>query len=227
MNCFVLVSEKEWHISLFQNLKKYFVESSWILISNKDDFNFNKLNLLSPVKILIPHWSYVIPPEIYNNFECIVFHMTDLPYGRGGSPLQNLIVKGHKSTKITAIKINKGIDTGDFYSKRNLSLLGTAHEIFIRSSNIIEEMIKEIITKDLIPKPQVGKEVEFKRRRPEEGDISDLSSLKKVYDYIRMLDADGYPHAFLETSNLKFEFFNSYLDTKSNTVLANVRITKK
>ena len=42
-----------------------------------------------------------------------------------------------------------------------------------------------------------------------------------------MLDADGYPHAFLETSNLKFEFFNSYLDTKSNTVLANVRITKK
>ena len=30
--------------------------------------------------------------------------MTDLPYGRGGSPLQNLIIRGFESTKISAIE---------------------------------------------------------------------------------------------------------------------------
>ena len=227
MSCFVILSEKEWHIDLFQNLKKIVFYSNWIIIRNKNEFNFNKLNSLSPIKIFIPHWSYIIPPEIYNNFECIVFHMTDLPYGRGGSPLQNLIVKGHETTKITAIKVGRGIDTGDYYNKRDLSLSGTAQEIFIRSNSIIEEMINEIITKDLIPKAQVGEEVKFKRRRPEESDISDLTRKKMIYDYIRMLDADDYPNAFLETSFFKFEFYKSSFDTKSNSVLANVRITKK
>jgi len=227
MGCFVILSEKEWHIDLFQNLKNIFINDNWILINNNREFNFNKLNSLSPNKVFIPHWSYIIAPEVYNNFECVVFHMTDLPYGRGGSPLQNLIVKGHETTKITAIKVNKGIDTGDYYNKKNLSLSGTAQEIFLRSNSVIEEMISEIINKDLIPQKQVGEVVNFKRRTPEESDISDLESLKMIYDYIRMLDADDYPNAFLETPFFKFEFYKSSFDTKLNSVLANVRITKK
>ena len=51
-----------------------------------------------------------IPTEIFTSFECIVFHMTDLPYGRGGSPLQNLIVRGHKKTKVSALKVVKEVD---------------------------------------------------------------------------------------------------------------------
>ena len=47
--------------------------------------------------------------------------MTDLPFGRGGSPLQNLIVRGYKSTKLTAIKVQSGIDTGDIYLKKPFS----------------------------------------------------------------------------------------------------------
>jgi len=37
---------------------------------------------------------WIILKEIFENYEIILFHMTDLPYGRGGSPLQNLIVRG-------------------------------------------------------------------------------------------------------------------------------------
>ena len=43
--------------------------------------------------------------------------MTDLPFGRGGSPLQNLIVRGFEETMTSAIKVTKGIDTGDIYLK--------------------------------------------------------------------------------------------------------------
>ena len=48
--------------------------------------------------------------------------MTDLPYGRGGSPLQNLIVRGHKETKISAIKVVKELDAGPVLSSLELML---------------------------------------------------------------------------------------------------------
>ncbi len=56
--------------------------------------------------------------------------MTDLPYGRGGSPLQNLIQRGHTSTMLTALRCGAGLDTGDVYLKQPLSLHGSAEEIF-------------------------------------------------------------------------------------------------
>ena len=126
MDCFIILSEKKWHENLFFNLKKKFSKDKWIHISKKEDFNYENLLSMNPTKIFIPHWSYIIPNEIYNHFDCIVFHMTDLPYGRGGSPLQNLIVRGHKLTKISAIKVQKGLDTGAVYLKKELSLFGTA-----------------------------------------------------------------------------------------------------
>lgn len=44
--------------------------------------------------------------------------MTDLPYGRGGSPLQNLIVRNHYKTKISEIRVKKEIDSGPIYLKK-------------------------------------------------------------------------------------------------------------
>ena len=152
--------------------------------------------------------------------------MTDLPYGRGGSPLQNLIVRGHKETKISAIKVCKDLDAGDIYLKKDLPLYGTAEEIFMRSSSVSVRMIEEIITKNLKPVPQEGKPVVFKRRKPEESNIVDISDLEKMYDYIRMLDAEGYPKAFLETDAFRFEFSRASLKA-DKSIIADVRITKK
>ncbi len=65
-------------------------------IRDPKDLEVSKLLEFSPRYIFFPHWSWIIPKEIYEKFECVIFHMTDLPFGRGGSPLQNLIVRGHK-----------------------------------------------------------------------------------------------------------------------------------
>ena len=141
--------------------------------------------------IFIPHWSYIIPNDIFENYECIVFHMTDLPFGRGGSPLQNLISRGIYSTKISALKVDKGIDTGDVYLKENLELDGAATDIFERANHIIQKMIISILQNKIKPIPQKGKVTIFKRRKPHQSNIIELETLQKVYDYIRMLDADG------------------------------------
>lgn len=227
VNKYILLSEKVWHKHLFNDLKKLFSDDIWLLIDNKNDFNLLNLKEFNPSKIFIPHWSHIIPREIFENYDCVVFHMTDLPFGRGGSPLQNLIVRGYKTTKISALKVKQGIDTGDIYLKKTLNLKGSATEIFDKSTFIIEGMIREIIKKNISPSPQVGKITEFKRRKPEESNLTDLSDLEKVYDYIRMLDCDGYPHAFLETQHFKFEFTDAILDTNKKIISAHVRIVKK
>ena len=146
MDRYILLSNKGWHNKLLEKLKKRFLESEWILIQNEESFTKEEISKKKPKKIFIPHWSNKISEEIYSNYECVLFHMTDLPYGRGGSPLQNLILRGHK-TKISAIKVVGGLDEGPVYLKNDLDLLGTAKEIFLKSSEVIFEMICEIIEK--------------------------------------------------------------------------------
>ena len=106
---YVLLSEKSWHDCLYQALVDS-LPGEWIRIKRKEDFTEEFVLQIEPNVIFIPHWSYIIPAEIFNKFECIVFHMTDLPYGRGGSPLQNLIVRGHKDTKISALKVVENLE---------------------------------------------------------------------------------------------------------------------
>jgi methionyl-tRNA formyltransferase len=226
MQSIIILSEKSWNQNLVKSLKQKNDKINWILINKKLDFNIKKLDVINPFKIFIPHWSYIIPEEIFQKYECVVFHMTDLPYGRGGSPLQNLISRGIDSTKISALKVEKGIDSGDIYLKENLELKGNANEIFIRANKIIQKMIISIIQKKIEPIPQTGKITEFKRRKPHESNIEKLETLSKVYDYIRMLDADGYPKAYLENNFLKFEFNDAKFKNK-NEITATVKIKIK
>lgn len=204
-----------------------FISSSYDaeIINEKDRFTVDFVNEYNPDFIFFPHWSYFIPSEIYDNYNCVVFHMTDLPYGRGGSPLQNLIVKGHQETKLSALKVVKELDAGDIYLKEPLSLLGTADEIFLRVSKLIISMIIRIVENNISPYPQEGEIVKFKRRKKEDGDVSSLESLENFYDYIRMLDSDHYPSAFLETENFRLEFSRASL--KKDRIIADVRIFQK
>ncbi len=222
---YILLTNKSWHDALFDELSERPGEN-WIRLSSKEEFSVSNLNKIKPNSIFIPHWSHIIPEEIFTKFNCIVFHMTDLPYGRGGSPLQNLIVRNQNETKISALKVGDGLDTGPVYLKKSLSLHGTAKEIFLRSKSVIEKMIVEIIEKNLLPIPQKGEVVEFKRRKPRDGNLEDLKELELIFNYIRMLDCEGYPSAFIETENFKFEFTRASLKSEKE-ILADVRITKK
>jgi methionyl-tRNA formyltransferase len=222
---YIFLTAKPWNDIAFSELEKN-PDANWVRMKSKDEFQLSKIASLRPDKIFIPHWSYIIPPEIFKEFECIVFHMTDLPYGRGGSPLQNLIVRGHKKTKISALKVEEDLDAGPIYLKKDLNLDGSANEIFKRASGIIKEMIEEIIEDKIKPVPQNGDPVIFKRRVPAESNLKDVSSVTDAYDYIRMLDAEGYPHAFAETEFLRFEF-NDAVISENGELKANVRIFKK
>ena len=200
-------------------------DNEFILVNQKSKLTSDYLGKIKPRYIFFPHWSHIIPSELYEHHECVIFHMTDLPFGRGGSPLQNLISRGIYETQISALRCVKELDAGPIYFKRPLSLHGTAQEIYMRANVIIENMIISLIKNSPVPQEQSGETVVFKRRNENDGNIDKLETLEKIHDFIRMLDADGYPSAFFETENLRFEF--SRASIREDFVLADVVIKRR
>lgn len=219
---FALASNRPWNRALCQRLGRR-TGQQFQLIDTPDALQAGRLATDHIQTIFFPHWSYKIPSTIYEAFECVIFHMTDLPYGRGGSPLQNLIVRGHEDTMITALRCVEAMDAGPVYLKRPLNLNGNAEEIFLRADRVIESMIVTLIEDGPQPVPQQGEPTLFKRRRPEEGDWSDAEDLDAVFDHIRMLDAAGYPPAFLDVGPFRLEF--SRAARRTDALEADVRIT--
>ncbi len=170
------------------------------------------------------HWSFILKEDVYNNHDCVMFHMTDLPFGRGGSPLQNLIIRGHQKTQISSFLCDGGVDTGPIFIKKPLDLQGRAVEIFERAQSVMLDMIVELIQKKPTPQPQMGEVTEFKRRTADQGDLQLAQSYEQIYDMIRMLDAPGYPAAFLKTKHGQFEFYN--VQMIDGEIKAEVRIKK-
>jgi methionyl-tRNA formyltransferase len=159
--------------------------------------------------LLFIHWNWLVPREITDKYKCICFHMTDLPYGRGGSPLQNLLMRDASSTKISAIKMTQVLDAGPVYLKRDLALRGSALDIYLRAGQLSLIMAKDIISGDIQPTPQVGKVVEFERLAPANNLIQENNlSLEHFKNMVRMVDAPGYPNAYILYGNLKIIFRN-------------------
>lgn len=219
---YVIASSKPWNKNLPGNLHAA-TGQRFKLISNSAELTVERLTELSPRYVFFPHWSHRIPADVFQNFECVIFHMTDLPFGRGGSPLQNLIARGIYETQISALKCVEEVDAGHIYLKRPLSLHGAAEEIYLRASEIVENMIVEILKTNPQPIAQVGEPTFFKRRRPEQGNLLDAESLEQAFDLIRMLDADGYPNAFVNVGSLRLEFTRA--SRKAGSLIADVRIT--
>jgi len=220
----IIASNKKWYAGLPESLSAH-TGHQFVYIERKEDLSVEFLERIKPRYVFFPHWSFLVPENVYEKYECIIFHMTDVPFGRGGSPLQNLISQGIYETKISALRCVKELDAGPVYLKRPLSLHGSAEEIYLRASEIIEDMICQIINEQPVPVGQTGEITCFSRRKPEQSNISELTTLKQVFNYIRMLDADGYPRAFLETEHFRFEFERASI--KEGQVIADVKITER
>jgi len=221
---YVVATIKSWNVRAFdERLARS--PGRWTLITDPAELTADRIRALKPRYVFFPHWSVRVPAEILGLAECVCFHETDLPFGRGGSPLQNLIARGFPDTKVTALRMTEELDAGPIYMQRPVSLEGLAEEIFVRVSAVVSDMILEIAATEPVPRPQSGTATVFKRRKPEQSEITpDLKTLKELFDHVRMLDAEGYPKAFLRVGDFRLEFTRPAL--RSGEVLADVRISK-
>ena len=219
---YIYCTDKEWSLTEFLNVRST-LPGQWTICTTTGDLEL-ALKHLNPAYIFFPHWSSIVPKNITEKFNCVCFHMTDLPYGRGGSPLQNLILKGHEETKLTALKMTRELDAGPVYLKESLSLHGTAFEIYTRMSMLAMQMILQIVAVRMHPKDQAGEISSFRRRKPNESQLPTEENLTGIYDFIRMLDAPAYPKAFMVAGELHFEFSNA--EFLGSELMAKVKISK-
>lgn len=220
---YVIASSKEWHRDSFDTLENE-CRGEWYWVSTPEEL----VNVLQqgvyPRYIFFMHWSHRVPSEVWMKNECVCFHMTDLPYGRGGSPLQNLILRGHDETVLTAFRMVEEMDAGPVYAKSPLSLSGTAEQIYLRAGELSAQMIRSIVDKEPEPEEQQGEPVLFQRRKPEQSELPVRASPEELYDFIRMLDAEGYPHAFTRHGELKMTYTQAEL--MEGELTARVTVTK-
>ena len=196
--------------------------------SKKSKLNLRNLSKIKPDIVFFPYWHWKVNEKIFQKYLCIGFHTSSLPFGRGGSPVQNQIIRGIYKSQICALKFNEKIDGGPIYLRKKILFEGTANKIFLNIFSKINLMIKSIVIKIPKPKKQKGKIIIFKRRKPHQSKINFNNSLNKIYDFIRMLDLDfdNFPKAFLNLGKYKIEFKDPLL-TKNQEISCKILIKKK
>ena len=205
---YIFCAYRDWAIELYELLSKRY--KSMILLSNPKKLTLNYVKKINPEFIFFPDWSWIVPQVIIDNYKCICFHESDLPKFRGGSPIQNQIIRGIKKTKTSAFFMNNKIDSGNILLKKHLSLEGTLAEIFQRMINNDYEMIVSIIKGNYKMQKQKGHVTYYKRRKPKESELNLNKSKEYVYNFIRML-SDPYPNAFIKIGKRKILFKSAKL----------------
>lgn len=184
---------RPWAIQIFQNLKKY---RTW------------KITDISEADVVLYYgWSEIIPKEVYRDKLCLILHPSPLPRYRGGSPLQHQIINGEEKSAVTICEVTDKLDAGQIYSQVAFSLIGTLDEIFERIIEIgtIEtvKILTDIEDGNAYSYSQDETEATtYKRRKPQESEIKDFSSAKKLHNLIRAL-TNPYPNAFIKCKDGK------------------------
>lgn len=220
---YIVAGCKPWNNVSFKKIVEN-KKGNWHYATSQVDLK-RILEIVNPRYIFFLHWNWIVPIDIISKYDCVCFHITDLPYGRGGSPLQNLIIRKKKETVLTALKMVEELDAGPIYCKSPLSLTGRAEDIYYRANLICWEMIEHIIKYNPVPQEQTGAVVRFKRRVPEESELPKTGGLGDIYDFIRMLDAPTYPLAFINYGEFKIEI--SHASFNENEVVAQIKISQK
>ncbi len=109
-----MVATRSWNRRLYNDTLRHYA-GTWLFIDTPEALTLSALEEFGPRYAFFLHWSWKVQREIIENFECVCFHMSDLPYGRGGSPLQNLVLRGHRATKLTALRMTQELDAGPIY----------------------------------------------------------------------------------------------------------------
>ena len=117
----------------------------------RDGSALELLKQLNPEVIVVVAYGKILPKEILElpKFGCINGHASLLPRHRGASPIQWCIVCGDKTTGVTTMYMDEGMDTGDILdtAETQIGEQETAEELFERLSDISAELMLKTLSK--------------------------------------------------------------------------------
>ena len=209
-NCVLVSKNNEWSDHLYRKLSDNMGDSSWLRISNIDEISFIKdLNL---DWVFFFHWSHIVPREIWSSHRCVVLHTSNLPNGRGGSPIQNQIIRGVTKSRVNALEMTGQVDSGGVYCFSDITLQGSLRDIWMTIASQSFDLIQKCVKENPLPVDQevLSDITSYKRRKSSSLNLD--CEISNVYDQIRMLDGEGYPRSNIKIGNFIIEFSRAGFD---------------
>lgn len=143
----------------------------------------------------------IIPADVLKrNGHNVVIHESDLPKGRGFSPVAWQVLEGMNRIPIVAFEAQEQMDSGMIYLKDCIELDGTEllPEIRRKQAGKTRELVYEIIRQlpDLTGHRQVGEPTYYSRRTRRHDELNAEKTLNENFNHLRVLDNDRYPAWF-------------------------------
>lgn len=172
------------------------------LVENAADLNGGDLLfLISCVEI--------VPAGLRARYRAsLVAHASDLPRGRGWSPLVWQILEGRDVITVSLLEAADPVDSGAIWHQVQLHFQGheLADEIhaalFAAELALMDYAVDHL---DIVqPRPQAGTPSHYRRRTPEDSRLDPALSLAEQFNLLRVADPDRYP-AFFDHLGHRYE----------------------
>ena len=152
----------------------------------------------------------IIPKNLLKqNQHNLVVHESNLPKGRGWSPLTWQILEGKRKVAVTLFEASEKVDAGSIYLQDHIFLNGTElldelrnkqAEITFKLCSSFLKLYPSIINEK---KKQKGKVTFYEKRSPADSQLNVNLSLKEQFNLLRVCDNDKYP-AWFEIKGKKY-----------------------
>lgn len=208
----VITSKESW---LYNNRKNYL--TNFFKKYSKKIKITTVINKIEKNDVLIILSFYKIIPKKYLNLSKfnLVAHESNLPNGRGMSPLYTQILNGSDRIVTTILEAAERVDSGNFYIKKSFYYPKDIffEEIKERQLSNALFLLKKVLIKiikfgKIKSYKQIGKPSYYKRRTANDSEININLSIKKQLNLLRIADNNNYPVFF------KFKKFKIFLKVK-------------
>lgn len=155
-------------------------------------------------------YEHIVKKEILKKFRNnLVVHASDLPNGKGWSPLTWQILDGKKKIHVSLIEADEKVDSGKIYKKLQTKFNGfeLLDELRFSVTDVTFKLCRNFVEK--FPqslkkaKPQNGKETFYPRRFKKDSKLDLNKSILEQFNLFRVVDNDRYP-AFFELNGSKY-----------------------
>ncbi|MEZ5692073.1 MAG: formyltransferase family protein [Rickettsiales bacterium] len=144
----------------------------------------------------------------------LVIHESNLPQGKGWSPMTWQILEGKNNVTITIFEADDKIDSGEIYFQENVVLTGLEliDEIREKQAKVTYSLIKKFISAypDIKSEHQEGEESYYKKRTPEDSRLDIDKTIDQQFNLLRIVDNDRYPAYFVKNgTKYKIKIFKA------------------
>ena len=133
-------------------------------VRNNPEF-IEEIKNINPDVICVVAYGKILPKELLDipKLGCINVHGSLLPKYRGAAPIQWAVLNGDKTTGITTMYMNEGMDTGDMILKKEVEIGAdeTTGELWDRLADIGAKLLietLELIEKGKAPREKQGED---------------------------------------------------------------------